>query len=28
MVSGGVTYATPTALTPDGSSFQVNWKHE
>jgi hypothetical protein len=28
MVQGGVTYATPTALTPDGSSFQVNWKHE
>ena len=28
MVSGGVTYATPTALTTDGSSFIVNWKHE
>jgi len=29
MVStGGVTEAVPTALTPDGSSFRVNWKAE
>jgi len=28
MVAFGVTYATPTALTTDGSSFIVNWKHE
>lgn len=28
MVTGGVTYATPSALTTDGSSFIVNWKHE
>jgi hypothetical protein len=28
MIYGGVTYATPTALTTDGSSFIVNWKHE
>src|SRR5271169_6807073 len=28
MVYGGVTLATPTALTTDRSSFTVNWKHE
>ncbi len=28
MISEGVTYATPSALTTDGSSFIVNWKHE
>jgi hypothetical protein len=28
MVDTGVTYATPAALTTDGSSFIVNWKHE
>jgi hypothetical protein len=28
MIYNGVTYATPTALTTDGSSFIVNWKHE
>lgn len=24
----GITYATPTALSTDGSSFTVNWNHE
>jgi hypothetical protein len=28
MVDGGVTDATTTALTTDGTSFSVNWKHE
>jgi len=28
MVTSGVTEATPTALTTDGSSFTVSWKHE
>jgi len=28
MVNGLVTLATPSALTTDGSSFTVNWKHE
>jgi len=28
MVDSGVTEATPTALTTDGTSFTVNWKHE
>jgi hypothetical protein len=28
MVDTGVTYATTSALTTDGSSFTVNWKHK
>jgi len=28
MVNGGVTLATTSALTTDGSSFTVSWKHE
>jgi hypothetical protein len=28
VTSGGTTKAAPTALTTDGSSFKVTWKHE
>jgi hypothetical protein len=27
MVNGGITYSKPTALTADGTSFRVFWKH-